>query len=111
MEIDATAPSTTAGPGFEDVPEALELAAAEFLWAWEGMRVEARDGFTDNSVRGDKKKMVNCGLTPSLGSGTWNLESGTLCLGIVECWTLESKLQDCLGSLTCGGLTLRILAF
>lgn len=31
MEIDATAPSTTAGPGFEDVPEAL--AAAEFLWA------------------------------------------------------------------------------
>ena len=55
VEIDATAPSTTAGPGFEDVPEALELAAAEFLWAWEGMRVEARDGFTDNSVRGDKK--------------------------------------------------------
>lgn len=60
--------------------------------------------------------MVNCGLTPSEGiwdleSGIWNLESGTLCLGIVECWTLESKLQDCLGSLTCGGLTLRISAF
>ena len=99
MEIDATAPSTTAGPGFEDVPEALELAAAEFLWAWEGMRVEARDGFTDNSVRGGKK---NGKLWAHPISGIWNLESGTLCLGIVECWTLESKIQDCLGFLYMG---------
>lgn len=91
MEIDATAPSTTAGPGFEDVPEALELAAAEFLWAWEGMRVEARDGFTDNSVRGDKKKMVNCGLTPSLGSGTWNQGHFAWGLWNAGLWNPNSK--------------------
>ena len=33
METDATAPSTTAGPGFEGAPEPLVLAAAELLCA------------------------------------------------------------------------------
>lgn len=51
VETEATAPSTTAGPGFDGVPVPLVLAAAEFLWAWAGISVEFKDGLTDSSVR------------------------------------------------------------
>ena len=58
METDAMAPSTTAGPGFEDAPEPLVLVATEFLCAWEGMRMELRDGLTDNSAKKENKNRL-----------------------------------------------------
>ena len=50
--------------------------------------------------------MVNCGLTPSLGSGIWN--QGHFAWGLWNAGLWNPKSKTVLDSFTWGNLTLRI---